>query len=121
MMRLAVALLCLALSPALVAAQDSLWEKYMAAGAESYGKGQFAEAERMWLAARKEAESSFGLEDIRLAATLTNLAALYATTGRAGDAERMFRRALLLRERTLGPDSLGVASSLDNLALLYHD
>src|SRR6266436_5048719 len=46
MTRLAVALLCLALSPALVSAQDSLWEKYMAAGAESYGKGQLAEAEK---------------------------------------------------------------------------
>src|SRR5207247_10241174 len=77
MTRLAVALLCLTLSPALVGAQDSLWEKYMAAGAESYGKGQFAEAAKMWLAARKEAETSLGPDDLRPAATPPNPAGLY--------------------------------------------
>jgi len=91
-MRLAVALLCLSLSPALAGAQDSLWEKYMTAGAESYGKGQFPEAEKMWLAARKEAESSFGPEDIRVAATLTNLAELYRRQGKYPQAGWLHRR-----------------------------
>ena len=119
MMRLAVALLCLALSPALRSAQDSLWEKYMAAGAESYGKGQFAEAEKMWLAARKEAESNFGPDDIRLAATLTNLAELYRRQGKYAQAGWLLRRALGITKRAKGSHFPQVASIVNNLGTLY--
>src|SRR5206468_3405253 len=121
MRRLALVLLWLALSPALLRAQDSLWEKYMAAGAESFGKGQLPEAEKMWLAARKEAESSFGPNDIRLAATLTNLAELYRRQGKYPQAGWLHRRALAIRERALGPSHPGVTVSLAHLAALYTD
>src|SRR5437773_1037003 len=113
------ALLCLTLSPALVGAQDSLWEKYMAAGAESYGKGQLAEAEKMWLAARKEAETSFGPDDIRLAATLTNLAELYRRQGKYPQAGWLLRRALGITKKAKGSHHPQVASIVNNLGTFY--
>src|SRR5947199_171133 len=119
MRRLALVLLWLALSPALLRAQDSLWEKYMAAGAESFGKGQLPEAEKMWLAARKEAESSFGPNDIRLAATLTNLAELYRRQGKYPQAGWLHRRALSITKKAKGSHHPQVASIVNNLGTLY--
>ena len=87
------------LGAAALAAQDTLWEKYMAAGGESFAKGNYAEAEKMWLAARKEAEG-FGPEDVRLAATLTNLAELYRREGKLPAAGWLNRRALIITKRS---------------------
>jgi hypothetical protein len=81
MRRLVLAVAALTVAAAAAVAQDSLWEKYMSAGAESFAKGNYAEAEKMWLAARKEAEG-FGPQDVRLGATLSNLAELYRREGK---------------------------------------
>src|SRR2546427_27310 len=119
MTRLAVALLCLALSPALVGAQDSLWEKYMAAGAESYGKGQFAEAEKMWLAARKEAEASFRPADLPLAAPLSNPPELHRRQGKHPQAATLPRRPRAITQKAKGSHHPQVASIVNNLGTLY--
>src|SRR5262249_37292621 len=99
------------------AADDTLWEKYMATGAESYDAGRYAEAERVWQAALKEAEA-FGPEDPRVAASLSNLGELHRRQGKTTDAEGEFRRALALVEKPRGPDDPQVARVLNNLGAL---
>ena len=90
----------------------------MRAGMTAYRQGNFAEAEKRWIAGREVSEL-FGTQDPRHATSLNNLADLYRTQGRYGDAEPLFKRSLGIREKTLGPEHPGVAASLNNLAGLY--
>src|SRR5439155_14372271 len=79
---------------------------------------KFAEAEKAYLTALKEAEH-FPDEDPRLSLSLNNLGFLYYDQGRYGEAEPLYLRALDLRERFLGPEHPDVAATLNNLAELY--
>lgn len=54
-----------------------------------------------------------------VAATLNNLAALYAARDQYAAAEPLLVRALTIREQTLGADAPLTAQSMSNLALLY--
>ena len=100
---LLVGLLCLALWTTALA-QQTQWEKLNGAGMEAYERGRYAEAEKLWLAALKEAET-FGGEHPRLATSLNNLAELYRAQGRYAQAEPLHQRALAIREKAaLGPE-----------------
>ena len=112
---LLLGILCLA---SFAVAQDTAWEKYNKAGMKAYRQGQYAEAEKQWVSALKEAET-FGPQDPRLATSLNNLAALYKAQGKYAEAEPLHLRALAIREKVLGPEHPQVATSLNNLAELY--
>ncbi len=116
---LLVGLLCLGLWPMVAAsAQETRWDSLMADAAKAYQQADYSEAEKLLLAALKEAEK-FGEQDPRLAANLNNLAALYNAQGRYVQAEPLFQRALAIVEKALGPEHPHVATSLNNLAALY--
>ena len=81
------------------------WETFVAAGSEAYQEGDYAEAEKSWLAALKEAET-FGPEDSVSAASLNNyLGLLYKTQGKYAEAEPLCRRSLAIYERALDPST----------------
>ncbi len=117
---LLVGLVCLALWPVHASAQGGQWNTLNAAGIEAYQRGDYAEAEKQWSAALKEAEG-FGPQDPRLATSLNDLAGLYHDQGRYAEAEPLYKRSQAIWEKTLGPDHPDVAASLNNLALLYYN
>ncbi len=99
--------------------QETRWDSIMADAGKAYQQADYAEAEKLLLAALKEAEK-FGEQDPRLATSLNNLAVLYYGQGRDAQAEPLYQRALAIREKALGPEHPDVAQSLNNLALLYN-
>ena len=76
------------------------WREYNTAGIEAYQRGDYVDAERLLSAALEEAEE-FGVEDLRFATSLNNLALLYYTQGRYAEAEPLYQRALAIREMAL--------------------
>ncbi|MEE8199757.1 MAG: tetratricopeptide repeat protein, partial [Candidatus Acidoferrales bacterium] len=96
---LLVGMLCLALWPVPASAQETRWDNLNNAAIEAYQRADYAEAEKLLLAALKEAEK-FGPEDPRLAITLASLTVVH-------DAQ------------ILGPEHPALAASLNNLAELY--
>jgi len=96
------------------------WEDYMEAGYEAQQSGRLVEAEEMLLVAVQYAEA-FGVDDIRRATTLDNLADVYRAQQREGDAEGLYRQALEIRSQILGPQHQRVAMGLGNLARFYDD
>jgi len=115
---LLVGVFCLLLWPAAASAQDTQWEKTMAAAVKAYEEGCYAEAEKLLLAALKQAEK-LGPNDPRLTASLNNLAGLYEDQGKDAQAEPLYQRSLAILEKSLGPDHPHIALSLNNLAALY--
>ena len=97
--------------------QGAKWESYITAAQQAYQQAEYAEAEKQLEAALKEAEA-FGLDDVRLATSLNNLAALYHAQGKYAEAEPLYQRALAIWEKALGPDHPNVAVSLENYASL---
>ncbi len=116
---LLVGVLCLAFWLAGCSNEEKRWEGLIAAGETAYQAGRYAEAEKLFLAALKEAEE-FGEQDPRLATSLNNLACLYAEQGKFAQAALLLRRALAIREKALGPEHPDLATDLNNLALLYY-
>ena len=103
----------------LACSRSNNWENYNLAGRDAYKRGDFAEAEKQWLAARASAEK-LGSQDARLAATLSNLAEVYRAQGKYSESEELNRRALAIWEKDLGkPEDPGVAQALNSLALTY--
>ena len=115
---LLVGLVCLALWAVHACAQGGQWESDMAAGVAAYQQGNYAEAEKQWVAAVKEAEG-FGPQDPRLATSINRLGDVHLHQRRYAEAEPLLKRALAIREKALGPKHPDVAMSLNNLALLY--
>ena len=103
-------ILCLALWSASFS-QGILWETYTDAAKEAHEQGNYTKAEKLWVAALKEAEK-FGPQDPRLATGLNNLAALYDTQGKYGEAELLHKRSLAIKEKVLGPDHPNVAAGV---------
>jgi tetratricopeptide (TPR) repeat protein len=99
---------------------STAWENYTDAGRERDEQAHYAEAEELFFAALKEAES-FGEKDTRLATTLNDLALLYTDQGKYAEAEPFFQRSLAIWEKALGPEHPDVAIILNNLGLLYTD
>ncbi len=100
--------------------QGAKSESYITAAQQAYQQADYAEAEKQLEAALKEAEA-FGPDDVRLAASLNNLAELYRAQGRYADAEPLYKRALAIREKALGPEHPHVAQSLENYAGLLRE
>ncbi len=117
---LLVGVVCLTLWGAGCTTQETRWDSIMADAAKAYQQADYAESEKLFLAALKEAEK-FGDQDPRLATSLNNLAATYRVRGKYSEAEPLYHRALAIREKALGPEHPDVANSLNNLARLYYD
>ncbi len=115
---LPVGLLCLALPPAGCSNKETHWETLVADGETAFQAGRYAEAEKLCLAALKEAEV-FGEQDPRLATSLNNLAVLYDAQGNYAQAEPFYQRAITIYEKALGPEHRDVAAAINNLAELY--
>ena len=118
--RIAIGLVlaCLALWPVHISAQGGLWETYTATGVKAYRQGNYPEAERQFKAAIKEAEG-FGLLDLRLARSLSDLALLFFDQVKYAQAGSLYKRALAIYDKVLGPVHPDVAASLNNLAGVY--
>lgn len=118
--RIAIGLVlaCLALWSVHVYAQGGLWDTYTATGVKAYRQGNYPEAERQFKAAIKEAEG-FGLLDLRLARSLSDLALLYSAQVKYAQTEALYKRALAIYDKVLGPVHSDVAASLNNLAGVY--
>lgn len=94
------------------------WKAAVEAGNDAYERGRIAEAEVKFLEALKEAES-FGEDDLRLALSLNNLAAIYHVMGKYTMAEPLYTRSLDIKKKIHGEDHAEVALNLHNLAVLY--
>ena len=110
-------LLCLALCLPGCSTEVTRWEGLIADGETAYQAGRYAEAEKLFLAALKEAEE-FGGQAPRLAVSLYNLAVIYRDLGSYAEAEPLFQRALVNFEKALGPEHPDVAATLENYTLM---
>ncbi len=107
---------CLILWPVSSVGQENGWKDSVVAAAKAHNEGQYAEAERILLAALPEVEL-FGKEDPRLAAILNNLATAYYMQYKFTKARKLCKRSLTILINAYGPDHLEVARSLSNLAM----
>jgi len=103
-------------------AQNSPWERYLAAGNQATMYGRSAEAERMYRAALKEAEL-FGDEDERLVISLRSLALTLKVEGQSAEAlaklaesETLFRRLLKITAQSFGAEDRNVGFILSEIA-----
>lgn len=94
------------------------WKNLVEEGNASYERGKIPEAEVKFLAALELAEK-FGEEDVRLALSLNNLAAMYHEQGKYTMAEPLYKRALDIRIKAHGDKHPDIALNHHNLALLY--
>lgn len=94
------------------------WKAAVEAGNQAYADGRVAQAEILFVDALKEAES-FGEDDLRLALSLNNLAAVYHTEGKYTMAEPLYTRSLDIKTRVHGEEHAEVALNVHNLAVLY--
>src|SRR5207249_3151300 len=97
---------------------EARWQEQMTAGRQTFQQKRYAEAERFFQAAVREAER-FGPQDSRLGASLNSLGILYFAETNYAAAEPLYQRALTIRERALGPEHPDVGATLNNLAELY--
>ena len=112
---------------AMTGAEANDWPDFAARAAKEYLRGHYTESEKLLLADIKEAEGRREndirkniQDDIRIAATLNNLAKVYTVQGRYALAEPTYKRALMMFEKTVNrPGSPGVIRTLNNLAELY--
>src|SRR5262245_16612869 len=100
-----------------VAAQETPWEKAAKAGDQLIKQGRYPEAETSYLEALVEAEKS-GVQDPRLAKSLTNLAALYRNQGKYPEALRLLQKALSIWDGIPETNHIGRAAVLDDLAFI---
>lgn len=94
------------------------WKQLIDTAFETYSSGRIPEAEVQFKAALEEAEQ-FGEEDLRLALTLNNLAAMYHEQGKYTMAEPLYKRSLDIKTKVLGDCHADVALNHHNLAVLY--
>ena len=89
---------CLAAQILAEAAQSSVarWREAIVRGDENRRLGKYVEARQSYLEALAEAEK-FGPNDLGLAATLNNLAALLFDYGKDAEAESLYRRCCVMQ------------------------
>lgn len=110
---LAVAVVAVAAPPA--TAELNLWISYHFAGQDSYGGGDYHQAERLLLAALSETRTRY-----RRASTLDTLGRVYLSQGRFDEGEKALQEALALKERSLGRRHRQVPVTLNHLADLRY-
>lgn len=98
---------------------ETRWERHNEAGRRYFAQGEFGQAEEAFKAAIREA-TLLGPENLRLAASLSNLGQLKYRQKDLAQAEALFRRSLAIREHVLGTEHHGVLQSINNLAALYY-
>ncbi len=98
---------------------ETRWERHNEAGRRYFAQGEFGQAEEAFKAAIREA-TLLGPENLRLAASLSNLGQLKYRQKDLAQAEALFRRSLAIREHVLGADHQGVLQSINNLAALFY-
>ncbi|MEB3282497.1 MAG: CHAT domain-containing tetratricopeptide repeat protein [Lyngbya sp.] len=86
---------------------------------ELYGKGLYVEAIPLAERALSIYQELFGEQDLQVAMSLNNLAALYEEIGRWNQAEPLLKKALEIRENLLENYHPDLAQSLNNLAKIY--
>ncbi|MBU6455120.1 MAG: tetratricopeptide repeat protein [Cyanobacteria bacterium REEB67] len=114
---LQLSLVLLAAAPQVALAEDD-WEDNTKTGTEALKNGKYQEAEKAFLAARKEAEKSnqrYG----HYATTLLNLGAVYDKTDRIAEGEKAYKEALAIYEKSYGTSSIEDSRSLQGWADLY--
>jgi tetratricopeptide (TPR) repeat protein len=100
------------------ASQQQTWESAMAAGQQAVQQGNYANVERIFLVALHIAEE-FGLEDRRVAVSLSQLAQVYAGQGTYVEAESVYLQALKIYQTVHGEFHADVAATLNNLGVLH--
>jgi len=98
--------------------QQQTWESAMAAGQQAVQQGNYADAERIFLAAVHKAEE-FGLQDRRVAISLSQLAQVYAGQGKYVEAEPVYLQARKVYQAVHGGNHADVAATLNNLGVLH--
>lgn len=96
------------------------WETYTGHGRAAYDAGRYAEAERMFVAALREARA-LGAGSVRLIASLQDLVRVYVTVHRYDRAEPLLREAIALQERIVGPNHPAVADLLEELVIVLEN
>ena len=98
-------------------AQSTSWDESITAGLQAYEQGRYAEADKFFLAALKEAEN-LGPEHPNVATSLNNLAGLYDAQAKYTEAQPLLKRSLAIAEKALGPEHPKLATGLENYAKL---
>jgi Tfp pilus assembly protein PilF len=98
---------------------ETRWERHNEAGRRYFAQGELGQAEEAFKAAIREA-TLLGAENLRLAASLSNLGQLKYKQKDLAQAEALFRRSLAIREHVLGAEHQGVLQSINNLAALHY-
>ena len=96
--------------------QESICKSLLTDANKAKKKGNFNEAEMLYLEALERLETAAGPVHPRLAAVLLRLGDFYSTQIRLDDAERIYRRALSIYEHAFGKDNLDVAIALQYLS-----
>jgi tetratricopeptide (TPR) repeat protein len=100
-----------------VQAKEANWQGHMSAAQAALDAGDDIQAEMELRASIQAAEH--GNDSLQLAASLSNLAALYDAYGECEAALPLYERALGIMEAAFGPQSAEAASVLNNLAELF--
>ncbi|HJU88808.1 MAG TPA: tetratricopeptide repeat protein [Gemmatimonadaceae bacterium] len=98
---------------------ETRWERHNEAGRRYFAQGELGQAEEAFKAAIREA-TLLGAENLRLAASLSNLGQLKYKQKDLTQAEALFRRSLAIREHVLGTEHQGIVQSVNNLAALHY-
>lgn len=122
-MNIAIALLALLLigcsgPKGSVDSSDSV-EKHQQASVLAMQRGDLDGAEREARLALEEAERRFGVDDQRIAQSLTWFANISQAKGRTNEAKAAGERALRINEKTLGLDHVETAATMSMLASIY--
>ncbi len=96
--------------------QESICKSLLTDANKAKKKGNFGEAETLYLEALERLENAAGPVHPRLAAVLLRLGDFYSAQIRLDDAERIYRRALSIYEHAFGKDNLDVAIALQYLS-----
>lgn len=111
-------LLLIGVFTAVAVGQESLRRSYNDGGYKAGQEGRYAEAEKLFRTAIREAETA-NVQDATLAISLNGLAGSLQDQGKYADAEPIYKRALQLHEQLSGVESTGVAATLQDLAAPY--
>ena len=97
---------------------EEAWMSERNAGLQHVREQRYEEATERFEAALESAEQ-FGPEDLRLAASLNDLAEVRRIRGDGAGAVPLYRRALAIWEAVLGTNHANIATALNNLAETY--
>jgi tetratricopeptide (TPR) repeat protein len=99
----------------LAALADEDWDEDNAKGTAALQDGKYKEAEKAFLAARKDSEKSASKYG-HYATTLLNLGQVYDKTGKVQESESAYKEALNIYQKSYGMDSAEDGRALQGLA-----